>query len=90
MALSAQQGYMLFVRGDRTCTQANALLTPTVLKANGTLTQGTLGGITVSSTGVGRTMVGNPYASPIDMESIFTGTAALPVFNSFFAKTFTA
>ncbi len=76
-ALSSRQGYMLFVRGDRTCTPANATVTPTVLKANGLLTQGTLAGVTVSATGSGRTLVGNPYASPINIEPIFSGTANL-------------
>lgn len=74
-AFSSRQGYMLFVRGDRTCTPGNTLVTPTVLKANGLLTQGNVN-VTVSATGTGKTLVGNPYASPIDFESI-AGTANL-------------
>jgi hypothetical protein len=31
----------------------------------------------ISSTGVGRTLVANPYASPIDMENIFSATTNL-------------
>ena len=78
--LSARQGYMLFVRGDRSYTPT--LPTPTaynttVLKTTGTLNQGTQGAVLVSATGSGRTLVGNPYASPIDMETIFTGTLNL-------------
>jgi len=76
-ALSANQGYMLFVRGDRSQTGGNATWNATTLKTTGTLNQGAQGAVTVSSLGTGRTLVGNPYASPIDMETIFTGTANL-------------
>jgi hypothetical protein len=75
--LSAVQGYMLFVRGDRNYTPANIPATsPTVLRTNGTLTQGNQS-VFISSTGAGRTLVANPYASPIDMEPIFAGTVNL-------------
>ncbi len=79
-ALSSQQGYMVFVRGDRSHT--TTLPTPTaynttVLKTTGALKQGTQGAVTVSATGSGRTLVGNPFASPVDMDAIFTGTTNL-------------
>ena len=75
--LSSHPGYMLFVRGDRNFTAANSPSTsPTVLRATGTLTQG-LQTAFISSSGTGRTLVGNPYASPIDMEPIFSGTTNL-------------
>ena len=71
--LSSNQGYMLFVRGDRNYTASNGpSYNTTVLKTTGILNQGTLPAVTVSSTGSGRTLVGNPYASPIDFESIYT------------------
>jgi hypothetical protein len=78
--LSSNPGYMLFVRGDRSHT--STLPTPiatnrTVLRSLGGLKQGTQAAVIVSATGTGRTLVGNPYASAIDMESIFTGTANL-------------
>lgn len=76
-ALSSRPGYFLFVRGDRSCTPANATVSPTVLRSKGALKQGTLPAVTVSATGTGRTLVGNPYASAINMESIFAGTANL-------------
>ena len=77
---SSFPGYMLFVRGDRNYT--STLPTPTatnqtVLKSTGGLKQGTQAGVTVSALGTGRTLVGNPYASAIDMDAIFTGTANL-------------
>jgi len=76
-AISSYPGYMLFVRGDRNYAAANTPATsPTVLRANGTLTQGNQSAF-ISSTGTGRTLVANPYASPIDMENIFSGTANL-------------
>lgn len=76
-AISSYPGYMLFVRGDRNYTPANSPSTsPTVLRTNGTLTQGNQSAF-ISSTGTGRTLVANPYASPIDMENIFSGTTNL-------------
>ena len=75
--LSSHPGYMLFVRGDRNFNAGNSPSTsPTVLRATGTLTQG-MQTVTVPSTGTGRTLVANPYASPIDMEPIFSGTTNL-------------
>lgn len=78
--LSSNPGYMLFVRGDRNYTPT--LPTPTatnrtVLRSFGGLKQGTQSAVTVSAIGTGRTLVGNPYASAIDMDAIFTGTANL-------------
>ncbi len=77
--LSSNQGYMLFVRGDRSYTAT--LPTPiatsaTTLHTTGALNQGTQPAVTVSSTGIGYTMVGNPFMSPIDFE-LFSGTANL-------------
>jgi hypothetical protein len=75
--ISSFPGYMLFVRGDRTNTTANAPATgPTVLRTHGILTQGNQSAF-ISSTGSGRTLVANPYASPIDMENIFVATSNL-------------
>ena len=77
--LSANQGYMLFVRGDRNYTPTLPTPTATIattLRTLGTLNQGTQAGVTVSSTGSGYTLVGNPFASPIDFE-LFSGTANL-------------
>jgi len=74
--LTAYPGYMLFVRGDRNATAGNALHAPTVLRATGTIRQGTQSAVTVSATGTGYTLVGNPYPSPVDFEAI-AGTANL-------------
>lgn len=75
--VSSYPGYMVFVRGDRSETPATAPSTePTVLRTHGTLTQGPQSAL-VSSLGTGRTLVGNPYTSPIDMEPVFSGTANL-------------
>ena len=68
--LSAFPGYMIFVRGDRNATSGNSLHDATVLRSNGTIHTGTLAPVTVSATGTGYTLVGNPYPSPIDFEAI--------------------
>ena len=81
--LSANQGYMLFVRGDRNYTATlptSSATSATTLRTNGTLTQGTQSALSVVSTGTGRTLVGNPFASPIDFESIQATTNLVKTF----------
>ena len=78
--LSSYPGYMLFVRGDRNYTPT--LPTPTatsatMIRSKGTLYQGTQPAVVVSATGSGRTLVGNPFASSIDLESIFVPVTTL-------------
>jgi hypothetical protein len=69
--LASNQGYMLFVRGDRTCTPNNSTITPTVLSTTGSLLTGQPAvAPVISSNGTGYTLIGNPYASPIDMEQV--------------------
>jgi Peptidase family M1 domain len=72
--LSAYPAYMLFVRGDKNATTSNSLHAATVLRATGTIKQGAQAAVTVSSTGTGYTLVGNPYPSPIDFEMIAATT----------------
>ena len=74
VALTNEPGYMLYVRGDRNATASNTQHDATVLRATGQLRTGTQSAVTVSATGTGRTLVGNPFASPIDFESIYTTT----------------
>ena len=74
--LSAYPAYMLFIRGDRFATGGNSLRAPTVLRVTGTIKQGTQSPVVISATGTGYTLVGNPYPSPIDFETI-AGTANL-------------
>ena len=77
---SSYPGYMLFVRGDRNYTPT--LPTPTAtsattLRSKGSLYQGTQPAVVVSATGTGRTLVGNPFASAIDLENIFIPATSL-------------
>ncbi|MGB4843233.1 MAG: hypothetical protein WBP16_02070 [Ferruginibacter sp.] len=75
---SSYPGYMLFVRGDRTYTPTNGPATsPTVLRSEGFLYQGTQPPVFVSATGTGRTLVGNPFASSIDLETILAPVSEL-------------
>lgn len=63
-------GYFLFVRGDR---DANNFYLPnstnTTLQSNGQLQVGTQS-FTASSNGGGFTLIGNPFASPVDFNNI--------------------
>lgn len=76
-AISSEQGYMLFVRGDRFALPGNALQASTVLRTKGILKQGTQSAITILNSSPGYTMIGNPYASPIDLEDILNRTTDL-------------
>ncbi|MDN3658917.1 T9SS type A sorting domain-containing protein [Ferruginibacter paludis] len=71
-----KQGYMLYVRGDRTVATVTdsgyATLNPT-----GTLKQGTQT-IPVNDT---YTVIGNPYACPIDLESVYNNSGNSAVIN---------
>jgi len=70
-SITDQQGYMVFVRGDRTIDLsqgANAAANNTVLRVTGTLKTGTQPAVTVPSKGF--TLVANPYASSIDFTKI--------------------
>jgi hypothetical protein len=73
-AVSSQPGWFLFVRGDRTINLAQgSAATPnaTVLRANGILKQGIQPTIAVAA--ANSTLVGNPFASPIDWSLISAG-----------------
>lgn len=68
--VNAKQGWMLFVRGDRTTnlSQAVAAVTsPTVLRTKGNIFTGTK---TVSSLVSGFNVIGNPYASTINFKNL--------------------
>ncbi|UAY50643.1 PKD-like domain-containing protein [Ferruginibacter albus] len=69
--ISSQQGYMLFVRGDRTVVVTKPPFnpsTPTVLRPFGTLNQNNKA---VSVAGKGFQIIGNPYASQINFDNLF-------------------
>lgn len=78
--LSSEQGYFIFIRGDRSPNQFNGpavnapAYTSTTLRSAGTVFQGnrppvTITGATIQNTG-GWALVSNPYASAIDMRTV--------------------
>lgn len=67
------QGYLLFVRGDRT---SPATISATTLRATGALNQGLITPNLVRSGLSQFTLIANPYASPIDFEAIFNNNNA--------------
>ncbi len=67
--LDSEPGYLLLVFGDRNASPSNSLHDASILRSTGSLRQGTQPAVVVSSTG-GYTLTGNPYASPIDFETI--------------------
>ncbi len=73
--INDKQGYMLFVRGDRSIQVAGAGVTATVttLRPKGQLK---VGHQTITCTG--WTVIGNPYASPINFHKIVLDNPGLP------------
>ena len=61
-------GYMIYVRGDRTITASTAGTAFTVLRTKGLLYSGNLAPVEVKANK--RTSVGNPYAAPIDLRKL--------------------
>ncbi|MEP6948534.1 MAG: immunoglobulin domain-containing protein [Ginsengibacter sp.] len=68
VTIKATDGYMVFVRGDRTANAFNSVATQTVLRSNGDLYMGDLPSITVNANEF--TAIGNPYPSALDMPNI--------------------
>jgi hypothetical protein len=66
--IKATDGYMVFVRGDRTAIATSSTPTQTVLRTKGFLYTGNQAAITVSANLF--TSIGNPYASALDMRNI--------------------
>ncbi len=70
--ISNGQGYMVFIRGDRTITGTATPANPTVLRTKGILFIGDQLPITVKANKFQS--IGNPYASPIDFSLITKDT----------------
>jgi|GEM_PF-2268423 len=65
------QGYMLFVRGDRSVTAFNHAATATILRNTGTLVANGTQALPVHHVDAGKFVaVGNPFASAIDFNTI--------------------
>lgn len=72
-AFDNQEAYLLFIRGNRNSLYtAGTESSRTTLRATGTLKQGTK---TVSINGTkGYTLLGNPYAAPLDFDHLYNNT----------------
>ena len=67
--IKATDGYMTFIRGDRTANAFNSTPTQTVLRTKGSLYTGDQAPIPVSA---GKfAAIGNPYASALDMRNYY-------------------
>ena len=82
---TADQGYMLFARGDRQqeyygTTNSSA----TTLQATGELKQGTISVMIPDLTSAGYVLVGNPYMSVLDLEQVFVDADNNGVIESLF------
>lgn len=74
--LSTDNGYMLYIRGDRNCTAVNNAITSTVIRMNGSLKLGNYPSTPIPVPAAQYAVVGNPYVSQIDFRSI-TKTAGI-------------
>ncbi len=68
--LNTDSAYLVYIRGDRSVSTGTA--TATTLRATGTLYTGTKSIQIKDSLTAGFTLIGNPYASAIDYEKIYT------------------
>ena len=66
--IAADEGYMVFVRGDRGCTSNNTEVASTILRTTGPLKQGNQTAISVAS-GKNKS-IANVYAAAIDFRNI--------------------
>jgi hypothetical protein len=81
---SADQGYMVFARGDRQQDYTTATIaSSTTLQATGVLKQGTQNITIPGSATAGYVLVGNPYVSLIDMDLLLTENSAV-IENTFY------
>jgi hypothetical protein len=73
-SIATDNGYFLFIRGDRTATPLNNIISSATLSTIGTLKQGNYPAspIAVSANKFG--VIGNPYASQIDFRNIIKGS----------------
>jgi hypothetical protein len=77
---SADQGYAVFVRGDRrTAYFGTTNATTTTLQATGTLKQGNQSVTIPALASAGYVLVGNPYLSLLDMEKVFADAENLNI-----------
>lgn len=68
--IKSTDGFMVFIRGDRTANSYNSPPSPTVLRTKGDLYVGDLSPIAVSA---GKfAAIGNPYASALDIRNLNT------------------
>ncbi len=72
-------GFMLFVRGDRTANSISSTITPTTITTRGTLKTGNYPPAPITVNADKYALVGNPYASAIDLRQIIRtgGTQAV-------------
>ncbi|HTB99971.1 MAG TPA: T9SS type A sorting domain-containing protein [Ferruginibacter sp.] len=82
-SVTAYQGYMLFVRGDRSypiyTSTVNTLATSTILRTTGALN---VGQVTVPVNS-GFTIIGNPYAATINFNNVYDFDSSALTSNSF-------
>ncbi|NDC78569.1 MAG: hypothetical protein EBZ67_11960, partial [Chitinophagia bacterium] len=69
-AFDAEKAYLLYIRGPRSSTYSTGTTSaPTTLQPTGTLKQGDINVTIAPNTGF--TLVGNPYASPLDFDKVY-------------------
>ncbi|WP_276133212.1 T9SS type A sorting domain-containing protein [Polluticoccus soli] len=80
--LSSEQGYFLYIRGDRTVMPSNSIASPTatILRSTGTVATGDRSAVSVPAGK--KVLVGNPYPSAIDFSTI-SGSDKTNVGNKF-------
>lgn len=75
--LNSEQGYLVYIRGDRNYYNTKPFGETTTLRAKGILKQGSQIVPVSGSNNSAYTLVGNPYASPLNFETVYTNNQAV-------------
>ncbi len=74
----AAQGYMVFVRGDRsTSFSGNSNASATTFRSVGTLNQGNVQVSVAPPATASHTLVGNPYMSALDLDAVYAANSSV-------------
>ncbi len=71
-SINDEQGYLVYVRGDRNYYNTTPFGETTTLRVKGVLKQGVQKATVNGSNTASHTLIGNPYASPLNFETVYT------------------
>ncbi len=76
-SINDEQGYLIYVRGDRNYYNTTPFGETTTLRVKGVLKQGVQKVTVNGSNTASHTLIGNPYASPLNFETVYSANQAV-------------